>query len=352
MKVLIVCNYPSVYGGNFIPSIISFAKRVIEDGGECIFMFPIQAENRKWIKELVCFGNIEFFGEDENQVIARLEKYEFDTVYYHFSPKIIYKIYKKYPHCQFIRHSHTDMGAKGLIHKTKFVIKKFLFLNKTKNIYVSEKLLKEENIKNSLYLPNGLDFSRFPLEKKESIRSSFRTKNGIPDDAFVFLHFGWHPYIKGTDIAIKAFTQFFNNHDNVYLMIVVGENSDISKFQALYANVDGIDSHILLVNPRQDVETYHFASDLYLLTSRSEGFSYSVLEALYAGEMVIATNLSGTKWSNDYGALLFEKENDIDCFNQMENAYQMKNAIDVRDKLKNNFSLDNWTRQIVKYINE
>lgn len=352
MKVLIVCNYPSLYGGNFIPSIIAFAQLVVSNGGKCIFMFPIQAKNREWNKVLVQFGNIEFFDHDENQSIKKLRKYEFDTVYYHFSPKIIYRIYREYPYCRFIRHNHTDMGSKGFIYKTKFKIKKLLFFNKSKNIYVSEKLLQEENIKNSLYLPNALDFTRFPLDKRESIRSKFRKECGIPHNALVFLHFGWNTYVKGTDIAISSFARFFSNHSNAYLIIVIGENSDISKLYALYPNVNDIDSHILLVNPIQNVETYHFSSDFYLLTSRSEGFSYSILEALYSGEKVISTNLSGTKWAKDYGALLFERENIDDCYKRIEEAYNQKKITDYSEKLQKDFSLDNWSKQIVKYIDE
>ena len=52
MKILILTNYASVYGGNFIPSMEAFAQYSIDKGNEVGFALDIKAKERIWCKSI------------------------------------------------------------------------------------------------------------------------------------------------------------------------------------------------------------------------------------------------------------------------------------------------------------
>ena len=64
---------------------------------------------------------------------------------------------------------------------------------------------------------------------------------------------------------------------------------------------EGLAQRVELLGPRADVPDLLAASDVFVLSSRSEGFPVSVLEAMAAGLPVVATNVGGVAEAVEHG---------------------------------------------------
>ena len=84
----IVCHYASIYGGNFIPSILSLSYSLKEQY-RVIFTFPKEANDRNWVKYLIDNKQELFFIDFSNKAFKKeLKKINSDNnvevLYTHF----------------------------------------------------------------------------------------------------------------------------------------------------------------------------------------------------------------------------------------------------------------------------
>jgi glycosyltransferase involved in cell wall biosynthesis len=77
-----------------------------------------------------------------------------------------------------------------------------------------------------------------------------------------------------------------------YTAVIVGDGPDRPALEAEIGRL-GLDSFVQVVGERNDVAERLAASDLFVLSSRSEGLPLSILEAMAAGLPVVATNVGG-----------------------------------------------------------
>lgn len=362
MKILIVISYSSVYGGNFIPSISKFATYCISKGDTVGFAFPEAARQREWCQNLSCVFDLYFWGNSSvlNETIF-LNKYikrnKYDTVYSHFSPGLILPLSVINNKIVIIRHVHTDMGGaqtKRIIFQTK--IKRVLFYRRMANIYVSERLKRIDgsDSRNCFFIPNALDVNRFAFASSGSSRGLVRGEHAINDSTTVILTFGWNIYVKGVDISLQAFEKVLNTYPDTVLMIVLGENQT-EEFAKKYVNSETL-KHIIFLPPVQDVGRYHAASDIFLSSSRSEGFSYSILEALYLGKAVVSSNLSAVMWASQYNTVSYFQSEDVDsCVQVLNKMIRNLNELKkeqqaISEKVADTYSLDKWVRKVYGII--
>ena len=215
MKILILTNYASVYGGNFIPSMEAFAQYSIDKGNEVGFALDIKAKERIWCKSIqekypIYFVKNKGSRKDAKELNQYIKENGYDCVYSHFSYFYIACILCMInPHLAVVCHKHTDIGSElTLKRKIRLAIKKRFFYRNMSLIFVSERLRKFELMEgkaNSYWLPNALVTTRFQKSKKETFRQELRSNLGIRLNDPVVLMFGWHTQVKGVDIALKAF---------------------------------------------------------------------------------------------------------------------------------------------------
>lgn len=122
--------------------------------------------------------------------------------------------------------------------------------------------------------------------------------------------FGADWYRKGVDIAIKAVKKIENA--SLIIIISVGKEKVIADLVKIFGEIP---SFVKFENSRNDVATFYRAADVFIAPSRSEGFNYSIVEALYSETLVIASNINphGKILSDEF---LFESENE----NKLEQA--------------------------------
>ncbi|NIA31978.1 MAG: glycosyltransferase [Actinobacteria bacterium] len=148
---------------------------------------------------------------------------------------------------------------------------------------------------------NGIDLERFYPPKN---RNEAKTRIGIDEDVFLFgTVVGSFRPVKDLPTLFRAIEIVKRKHANVRLAIVGGRigASDADEGNAKYfAELKALAEQLNLADaikyygPRDKVEQYMQAFDVYVNSSLYEGMSNTLLEAMGCGTPVVATNVGGT----------------------------------------------------------
>lgn len=140
-------------------------------------------------------------------------------------------------------------------------------------------------------IPNGVDTKRFsPAGERE--KENIREKLGL-ENKFTVIFTGAFDERKNPLLIAKAFSGF-KERDDIQLLLI-GPDLDEGEQRAGIQNLireKGI-HNIILKNFVEEIAPYYKASDLFVLPSKEEGFSNSMLEAQATGLPAIVTRISG-----------------------------------------------------------
>lgn len=131
-------------------------------------------------------------------------------------------------------------------------------------------------------IPHGVDTTRF----HPGVKSDFRARHGIADNAFVVISVGtvcyWH---KRMDYVIREVAQVPNAH----LLIVGQECADTEQIKALGAQLMK-DRITFKTIPHDELPQAYAAADVFTLGSIFETFGIVYIEAMAMGLPVFCTN--------------------------------------------------------------
>lgn len=99
-----------------------------------------------------------------------------------------------------------------------------------------------------------------------------------------------HP-IKQHDVMIRAVAQLVPTHPNLR-HIIIGDGEERAALSVLIQNL-GLAHHVFLAGSLHEASRLLHAFDLFVLPSRSEALAYVVIEALFAGLPIVASNVGG-----------------------------------------------------------
>ncbi|MFV9474863.1 glycosyltransferase family 4 protein [Advenella sp. RU8] len=194
----------------------------------------------------------------------------------------------------------------------------------------------EKNVpgSNIAVIPNAV---HWPLENKEPFIECVKAPGRK-----LMLGVGRLHHDKGFDMLIKAFVSIAHLHPE-WDLIILGEGD---KREALQKQLDeaGMGSRISMPGRAGNMLAWSKAADIYVLSSRTEGLSNSLLEAMACGvpsiafdcdtgpREIIRPGLDGVlvKPAEDEEALAAQMS--ALMFNQAKQAELGKRAIDVRDR--------------------
>lgn len=146
-------------------------------------------------------------------------------------------------------------------------------------------------------IPNGVNVSRFRTRE----RDEFRAEVGVAADDFLVGTVGNIRPAKshGTFLRLAA---RLRRHDSRYQFVVVGDTSveAYRELRALQAQL-GLEDSLVFTGYREDVDQIMAELDVFVLTSRSEGFSLTTVEAMASGLPVVATRCGGPEEIIDDG---------------------------------------------------
>jgi glycosyltransferase involved in cell wall biosynthesis len=141
----------------------------------------------------------------------------------------------------------------------------------------------------SAVIPNGIDAERFAV----SPSSGFRTSIGVPEDAFVVGSVGNLNAAKGFDVLLRA-AALLKARAPGCRIVIVGDSQGRQSAELLSLRDRlGLADDVLFTGFRSEIAQALASFDVYALTSRSEGFSLSLVEAMAAGLPVVATRCGG-----------------------------------------------------------
>jgi glycosyltransferase involved in cell wall biosynthesis len=139
-------------------------------------------------------------------------------------------------------------------------------------------------------VPNFVDDDAFvPLS--ETARHALRAELGIDGAAIILGCIANLLPVKEHEVLLRTFAAVRERHPRVHL-VLVGEGSCRSDAEALARSL-GISEAVSFAGRRPQTPNLHGLFDVSLLTSRSEGFPNTLVEAMAAGRPVVATRVGG-----------------------------------------------------------
>jgi glycosyltransferase involved in cell wall biosynthesis len=164
-------------------------------------------------------------------------------------------------------------------------------------VFVSE-YLKRELICRGLFarsrntvIYNGVDSVRFAPRTHASLRSDL----GIANDEVLVGAVGRIIHAKGFDVLLRA-AHLLRQHRVKFRFLIIGEklaDDDTDSVLLQLRGALGLDRDVHILPFRTDIECAFSSMDIFVLSSRTEGFSLTTVEAMASGLPVIATASGG-----------------------------------------------------------
>ena len=360
MSVGIICDYAAIYSGNFISSILYFATSIKEEN-EVIFCFPKDAENRKWVSSIkeknfkvFFFSRTKFKFIKDIRSISR--KNHFKSVYFHFVSSALGKVAFLFKRTRLCFHIHSDFSSGRPVSKIQKLKDDFFdrfIKRKSVYIFVSQNLCNSSRALIKYFVANGL----FKKEiSDENFEGDAAFTNKLIPKCPVFLAFAWSPFVKGIDVLCKAFNEYLKENEGS-LILVYGKNDGKANLIQFLKN-QGISSfeNVILLPPTENISFYYNYATCFVSSSRSEGFSYSILEAISYNKIIIASDIPGTAWCSQFnGVINFRSEDYVSLKQAMISASEKSLTKEERDQnivLLDNYSGEKWRNLITKILKE
>ena len=324
---------------------------------KCYFAFPNQARDRVWIsrfnKEDVHFFNFSNYKEFSREISKITAIQDIDIIHAHFvTPNKLKTISCRTGKIKIFVHLHSDFssGHKSIKSRIREYLTYHVLTSKMTFLCVSQEFVKR-NPKNSIWIPNAVVCDM--IERNPADKRAFRDKYDIDPEKQLVELYGWSPEVKGVDVAVEAIKKANTEQNKFTLMIVCGMQYNeirMKQYVAEHTSCTGNEDYLIFVPPIEDVYTYHFASDILLSASRSEGFPYSIIEMLSLGKKCVVSDIPGTAWSKHYDSVVsFANESHDDCARALIEASKLVNYFPkVKNAVREEYSIDKWVDEILE----
>lgn len=137
---------------------------------------------------------------------------------------------------------------------------------------------------------NGIEDHWPGLGDRSRVRMSLR----LSDQNLIVTTVGHIRKVKGIDILAAAAARLKDRFPNVRCLVIgdVHEPEHMHKLQKFIAS-NQLDQQFRFIGPREDIPALLNASDVFVLPSRSEGFSNALVEAMLCRLPCVATDVGG-----------------------------------------------------------
>ncbi|AXF64073.1 MULTISPECIES: glycosyltransferase [unclassified Leclercia] len=141
---------------------------------------------------------------------------------------------------------------------------------------------------NSDVVYNGIDIDKFNFNSEN--RVTFRHQLNIKENEKVILAVGRLTEAKDYPNLITAFHQL----PDYFKMVIIGEGDQRNNIEKLITSLN-LSSRVTLLGSINSVSDYYSACDLFVLSSRWEGFGLVVAEAMACKSIAVCTDAGGVK---------------------------------------------------------
>ena len=185
----------------------------------------------------------------------------------------------------------------------------------------------------------GLDARRFPKISDEQ-RAAARKSLGVDDNGFMLLCVGEFSARKNQTALIEAMSLISRSHPEAVL-VLAGSGADLEECKILTQKLE-LGSKIRFAGQVQEVNLLYRSADMLVSASKMEGLPFNVMEALYCGLPVLASDIKGHSELVAHGenGMLFDiggKETEKTIAAELDRILTDKG---LYEKLRSNASLD------------
>ena len=364
MKVLIVITHGNIGGAtNFV---FYLAKGLKESGIEVKVGFgegeylkeklekgKIEFVNFKWLKRTYNpLSNLFFIFE----IKEFLDKEKFDICHFNSTNALFgaigAKISKSKPKTVFTIHGLSILDPnyrKNLLLKPIYwLIFKFLFSFVDVLVFVSKKNLEDAKklkiVKDGVVIYNGIPQPEF-LER-EIARKFFEEQTKINlENKFLIGSIGRLDYQKNYEFLIKVFPEILKIKPEA-IATIIGEGPERKKLENLIEKLN-LKEKIFLIGELKDASKYLKAFDLFILPSRYEGLSITLIETLFAQIPILVSDVGGNKEivGKDF---VFELNNKTDFLLKFKMILESSQKIPEKDEFTLSSMISNYLQLFEK----
>jgi len=232
-----------------------------------------------------------------------------------------------------------DAKIVATLHNFKKNLKPFLKADKV--ITVSDRIGEKLNIDYKVTVYNGIEIA-------ETIDIDLHKKFNIADEKFIICSVGRLVEAKGFDLLIESMQYM----DQDIQLLLIGDGPDRETLEKLSKKFNIEDRIIFVGNVENELtKSIIKASDLLVISSRREGFSYVFAESLLLDTPIVSTDVADIKkfitpkYISPFDPKLFAKNvNDFKRdYDQNLIGYQ-----EIFSRAKNTFTLANMTEQTIQ----
>ena len=137
---------------------------------------------------------------------------------------------------------------------------------------------------------NPADTARFA--GRESNRNPARAQLHIADDEILISGMGIYIHRKGFDVLLRAFAKLFPTEKKLRLALIGGGGDQREAYLKLADQLGIRDKLLLPERFVEDVRPWLWATDIFVMPSREEGFSIALLEALASGLPTVVSDIA------------------------------------------------------------
>ena len=219
---------------------------------------------------------------------------------------------------------------------------------------VAKSLIKEGIKKNKVFVIHNT--TEIPGNISEINGNKIRDKYKLDDKIVLGISSWFHKERKGFDILFDAFSKL----DERFVLLIIGIPKENQLGVIEYANTFGIsETRLFMPGFIDNIYEYYKAMDMFLLPSRSEGFSLALLEAAATGLPIIASDIPGNDEFIDHNknGLLFNinnqdefKKNILLLADNKILANELGNS--AKKSFKENYTLERYTEKLIKFFDD
>ena len=133
----------------------------------------------------------------------------------------------------------------------------------------------------------GVDFSRFDKVPPDT-RQRLRKELSIPEDAVVLIYAAEFSVRKSQNVVIRAIAQLPEH----IMLVLAGEGALREECRELAQKL-GLEDRVQFPGQVRDIPAWYAMADAAVSASRSEGLPFNIMEAMYAGLPVVASQVKG-----------------------------------------------------------
>jgi glycosyltransferase involved in cell wall biosynthesis len=373
--VIHIADFTTPHAGGFVSSLRALAGKAREKGFRCVMVFPAAAEHTIWAEQMQQDSlSVRFLPSNLSlrELVQRIcdlvceEKAE--ILHTHFSnfnfPAGLAKLKLLFANrrVKVVWHFHSDWRTRLTLKRRVKDLLLYRILGSTAfGIAVSENIRQAIGrrgmpLQRMRYIPNGFDPERLAVGEKSP--DTVRCELGIPKQAKVFLAFGWEPVTKGVDLLLAAFDKLASavNPSDIVLLLI---GTDTMRQYVHDWNRGNRPAWQYLAAPRERVSEFFSASDAFVSASRSEGFPYSIVEAMASKLPVVSSNIPGAAWAQEAPGVVFFDPGNVEelakAITQVLSWTEEERRLNSNancDFVTERYSVQQWAENILSYYKE